>query len=149
MADILGSGLLHMAFMGDDNLMYVPASWDLRDLELHLFRLGLQPKITREEIFLNMMPVPVLNPVGEETTAFSLLPGRILARLFHTTAVIPSVEAVPVHLRGVCDCLYPSVVPDPVLQPLFARLSALVPQAGKPSKRGLRLHRVEPQLGCI
>ena len=42
MAEILGSGLLHMALMGDDNLMYVPASWDLRDLELHLLRLGLQ-----------------------------------------------------------------------------------------------------------
>jgi len=257
--ELVSQKLIWMAVMGDDNLLYVPEDWDLSMLETHLQEMGMQPKCGREQIFLNMMPVPLGKPLSRVyeivmssgmgkttfcrshpgvfdpddyfcpgiTTAekyanyqalirsstsgvffhhdlstvcgdnvvvvdepldlvlqgvrgrperdpafaafvaqqnwecvrrqlavtprrtirrceldahvaaafaaiekqhdspehvFSLLPGRLLARLFHTTAQYTKVKQTHQHLAGLYICLYPQLHHDPIMAPLMRRV---------------------------
>jgi len=115
--ELIKKKLIRMAIMGDDNLCFVPSSFDTRRLEKELQNMGMQPKVSDEEIFLNLVP----HWNGDDPVP-SLLSGRLLGRLFHTIAPYHKVNEVRGHLAGVFICLYPSIHHDPILQPLFSRL---------------------------
>jgi hypothetical protein len=111
-----------MAMMGDDNLAYYPAEWDLSGLAREQEKMGLIPKISDEEVFLNMRPLRV----GGSVVDMAMMSGRLLGRTFTTMAVIHSEAQYLAHLRGVLWCLWPSVCSDPVLRPLWLRTWELV-----------------------
>jgi hypothetical protein len=112
--------LSRMAIMGDDNLLAVPAGWNVHSLQYELEQLGFIPKIESSEVFLNMFPVRTR--VGH---VFSLLSGRLLARLFVTLSSVPR-RRVPSFILALVECLGPSLSHDPICLPFLARIVDLV-----------------------